>query len=614
MTQQALTIAVAPSGMTKLFNALVVSGAAFANQLDSETPSNQTLNVGDVPDTNISDYVLQLSGGSYSNASASLSSAAQQGAGSNQFKLSFSVNITVSFASWTESGKRAETVPHTGVVVYIPFGPTDCGAFGFTATGVVLAAMVQIVQNSQKQWEFSFVSPDADANDAPLSFGYPGASVLSQYNNSCSSGQIHDGMEGALNQIDYSTATQDAITPILDSITESGSLGAGIVFQWTPNTFVFPASSLGLQSGVTGLVTYNGTPFTPSGLTPPDLPLPAIPAGNDVQIYAADYLFTSLFWAYYSAGELSQTITPGMLAEPNLLNTSNFQDSIQALYQQYPNAEMEVVVEQSAAPQVSFIQGYLLPPPYILTPVALASLQGQLPAADYTALQDKVENIPFDQLGSLQDLVQTVLGGDAAKYGPSVVAAATTATASLASQLPGTVYSALLGIANIPYASHDAFVAALQQALGSGPAQQYGQLIEGVAALVLASLTHSPLCTFNVLSEGTWTQVFQIKITEQDFLHSFVLGVSGTAQTVQSQYQIAGNPTASLVSSNIPGVNASTFQGLWQYVLSPVYANVMQEVASAGVPVPFIEGYTFQGSTVSLQVGYADITANMMFS
>jgi hypothetical protein len=108
--------------------------------------------------------------------------------------------------------------------------------------------------------------------------------------------------------------------------------------------------------------------------------------------------------------------------------------------------------------------------------------------------------------------------------------------------------------------------------------------------------------------------VFQIQITEADFLHSFVLGVSGTAQTVQSQYQIAGNPTATLVSSNISGVTADTFAGLWQYVLSPVYANVMQEVASTGVPLPFIEGYTFQESTVSLQPGYADITANVVFS
>jgi hypothetical protein len=601
--------------MTKLFNALVVSGPAFANQLDSETPSDQTLNVGQVPDTNISNYVLQLTGGSFSGASASLTSATQLGAGSNQFQLDFNVDITVDFANWIESGTRTVT-PFRGPPYTENFGPNNCGAFSFTASGASLSATVEIAQNAQNQWEFSFVSPDTDSSNASLSFGYPGTSVLANYTNSCSNDQIHDGMESELNNIDYSSATQDAITQILDSVTESGSLGSGIVFQWTPNTFVFPQTSLGVQSGVTGLVTYNGTPFTPpSQLTPPNLPLPSIPGGNDVQIYAADYLFTSLFWAYYSAGQLSETITAGMLTDPAILNTSYFQESIQALYQEYPDAPMEVVVEQSAAPQVTFIQGYMVPAPYILTPVGLASLQSQLPKADYIALQDQVENVPFSQLASFQGLLQQVLGGDYATYGASVVTASTTATASLASQLPSTVYSALLGITNIPYPGYNAFVTALQEALGSGPAQQYGQTIEDVASVVLALLSHSPLCTFNVLWDGTWNEVLQIQITEQDYLDSFVLGVSGTAQTVQSQYQIAGNPTATLVSSEIPGVNVSTFVGLWQYVLLPeVYAKIMQEVAATGVPVPFIEGYTFQESTVALQVGYADITANVVFS
>src|SRR5216684_3178277 len=107
MSQQALTIAVSPTGLPKLFNALIVSGNAFANGLNSQTAADQNLNIGQVPDSNISQYVVNLQNGSFSGASATMNSVTQVGAGSNQFVMQFSVNISASYQSWVEQGTRA---------------------------------------------------------------------------------------------------------------------------------------------------------------------------------------------------------------------------------------------------------------------------------------------------------------------------------------------------------------------------------------------------------------------------------------------------------------------------------------------------------------------------
>lgn len=614
-TQQALTIAISPSGLPKLFDALIVSGSAFAAGLDSQTPPDQSLNIGQVPDTDIDEYVVSLTSGSFSGASAVMNSVNQQGPGSSQFTLNFTVAITASFGSWTESGRYARSFPHGGGVYYIRFGPADVGSFSFQASAIALSTTINITQSSGA-WAFSFVSANSNASNATLNFTIPSGSALAPYQGACSGQQqIYNAIESSLESLDYSSAVQRAVTPILKAITESGQLTPAIVFEWTPNTFVFPEVKNTLESGVTGIVTYNGTPFPPpAGVTPPNLSLPSVPTSFDLQLFAADYLFSSLYWAYFEAGQLTQTITPSMLAEPSQLNTSNFKKSITSLFQTYPNCNMDVVVAQSTAPLITFVPGYSLPPPYILTPQAMATLQGTLPVADYQELQNKMEDEPYTSLTAFQTDLATYLGNDCATYQAAVVAAATTPTVGLEAQLGATIYIDLMGITGLIYLTQADYIAVLQNAIGSSNTAKYQQMLCDAAATFIAVLNHNPQCTFNVQYQGNYIELFVIQIAETDFLTNFVLGESGSAVTIQSEYQIWGNPTATLVSSNFSGVNAGDFANLWQYVLSGVYASIMQRVASTGVPVPFIQGYTFQKSTISLQSGYASLIADILFN
>jgi len=622
-TQQALTIALSSTGIPKLMNALVASGGEFAATLNSEVPANQSMNIGNVPDTNIADYLVLLDTGSISSATATLSSVDQ--GSNNQFTLNYSVSMTVTYQSWIESGKRGERG------FEIPFGPNNCGAFSFSTSGISLDATIEIAQ-SGSSWTITFVSASTNSSGATVNPTFPSSSVLSQYPpGNCANGPILTTLEGVLNDINYNSAIQSAMTTILNQLAESGNLTPSITFQWTPNTFSFP--NPGLQAGVTGLVEYNGTAFSSSSITPPSLALPTVPPSNDLQLYAADYLFSSLYWAYYSAGSLSQTVTASMISNPSFLNTNGYCNLIPNFCSNYPpstypnGASMQVVISQPSAPTVSFVQVYVVPSPYILTPASLASIQSQIPATDYTNLQP-ILNIGYTTLASFQTAVQSALGGDYSSYGSIVITAGTTQTATvLEPLLSSSLYADLLTIQNEVYTSQSEFVTELQGVLGSGPASQYQTQIEQVAAVVVAQISHTPQMVFSVDAGGTWTNLWTIQINGPtptsgtagplvDTLANFALGTAGSAQTLQAQYFPTGsaNCSATLISSSVTGVNAGDFPLLWDLQFAGVYAEAMQAVVSEGVAVPYIEGYTFQDATVALQPGYADVTANISFS
>jgi hypothetical protein len=615
MTQQALTIAVAPSGLSKLFNALVVSGPAFATALNAEVPADQNLPLGDIGGSSdaCDDYVLVLQGGKFSNATATMNSVTQAGLTSANFTMAFSVSANVTYQHWIESYKWWVT-GWKGIGHFKHEGPDDLGNYSFSATGMALSAIVKIATDSSGKWQFSFVSAQSNSTAATINQSYPHDSVLNNLNTDCKGHDtVRPALEGALETIDYSVAVAGAISPILAQLSESGKLSASIVFDWTPNVFAFPGTLNTLQAGVTGIVSYNGAAYA-SNVTPPDLALPDLPAANDVRLFAADALFTSLYWAYFKAGALSQTITPGMIAEQAQLNTAFYKTAIPSLYTTYPNAGMQVVVAQSSAPGITFTAAFELPAPYVLTPAALLGLRPPALSASAWAALKTVENKGYNDLPTFQAALTTALGGEYAIYQAQVVAAASSATLTLGSGgMSSDLYGKLLTQVGVSYATQQLFEAALVNTLGSSAAQQYRQVIENAAAAVIANLNHTPLLTFSVLSNGNYVQVFQIQITETDVLTGFQLAQSGSSQTIQSVYQVQGMPSATLVSSILHDVNVSTIQALWQFTLSGVYASIMQQVAATGVPLPFIHGYTFQNALVTLRPGYADVAADINF-
>lgn len=907
MTTQALSVAVSNQGLTKLFNALVVSGPEFANNLNQWVPTSP-FSLGPLSVGNLINYYITLTGGTASNASATLTTVTQA-PGTSEFILSFSVDITVTYQSWNEQGVNV------GGQYPSKFGPTPCGSFSFTATGIVLDAFVEIAQSSG-QWQFTYVGAGCDASNATIPVNPPTQSMLHKLSvGPCGSSTIASSIEPELEGLSYSDAVQSAIQPVLQSLSESGQLTQYVNFQWTPNTFTFPPTQVGLETGVTGDVLFSnelfpgagvsftlppsvipdlndqqvdptitqtfqqfgialndptvtsvtagqawtiangsatytldysggsttsvsatgggvffaispsavadldsgtidatvktafagqnitlssdaevfiikpgqqwtiyndnvsyelqymsgggGSPpliaatgggvtivlpssvipdlddsqvdstitsaftafgaplesptvttvtagqqwtiqsgsssytlqagtgqpavdvqgqstiiaasvvpdldnglldttvigaFGQSGIDLPDtatvavvtlgsqwtvtngsttytlqysdpqvvvtstLPLPdvslptSINESYDVEFYATDYLFSALYWAFAEDQKLGMTITKGMLAEPAVLNTAYYQSSIPDLYQQYKDADMQVIVSPLSPPLVSFVPAFELPFPYIITPPVLASLAASLPAPAIAGLRSIVGE-GYTNANTFTSAVNSGLGDAYAPlYSETVVSAATTPamvtlSGLMADDSNANAYPALLTLCGQPFFTADA----LQTACLALPSFEqsdwtnYGTDITAAAQTVAAQFTHTPTCTYQVLSNGSAVTVFVIQISEVDILTNFQFGVANGVQTIQCDYQILGQPIATLTSSNIADVNPLTFGDIWTGSLGLVYGQIVQNVAATGVPVPWIEGYTLQESMVTLQPGYADVVANVAF-
>lgn len=620
MTQQALTIAVSSTGLPKLFGALVVSGDSFAAQLNQEQPSDQNLNIGDVAGNNCFNYVLSLASGAFSGATAIMNSVVQTATGQPDFTLSFDVNTTVNYGDWSETYTRYISGHHGGPGVNDNEGPTDCGPVSFSAQGVTLTATIQIAQSGPgAPWALSYVSATSDSTAANIDINYPGDSILNYVTNENCHGDdlIKSSLVTAIDTIKYDSAVEQTIDPILAQIKNSGQLSSAIAFDWTPNVFAFPMPLNTLQAGVTGIISYNGTPFTPPG-TSPALSLPDLPSSNDIRLFAADTLFSSLFWAYYKAGSLSLTVTPGMLAEQAQLTTDFYATLIPNLYQKYPDCNMELVIDQSAAPTITFAAAYRLPPPYILTSAALLTLQPTLKpvlsAAEWTALT-ALENQGQTTLPPFQAALQKALTvGNYATYQAQIITAASSPTLALGTGgMPADLYTRLLNLVDLTYLTQAKFETALDNTLGSSAAQQYLTVILTAASTNVANLVHSPTLTFNVLTSGSYVEVFVIQVQETDILTGFQIAQSGSNQTIQSIYEMQGNPVVALISSAIGDVNVDDIALLWATAFSGIYAQIMQAVASTGVPLPFIQGYRFQNSLITLNPGYADLAADIQF-
>ena len=108
-----------------------------------------------------------------------------------------------------------------------------------------------------------------------------------------------------------------------------------------------------------------------------------------------------------------------------------------------------------------------------------------------------------------------------------------------------------------------------------------------------------------------------MSIDETDLQQNFHLGIgSNNTQTVQFDFQLINSETkATLVSSNIPGINVSTFPSIWNLGMHTAYLNVMQSLGRAGVPLPFMAGFQFRfdEATVTVQPGYADVLTDVEF-
>lgn len=186
---------------------------------------------------------------------------------------------------------------------------------------------------------------------------------------------------------------------------------------------------------------------------------------------------------------------------------------------------------------------------------------------------------------------------------------------TLVDQLPADVYNDIVGLNNIVFLDQGTFLGALQNAIGP-TFEKYATQIEQAALVNGAIATHNVQAVFNVIKGGKTVPVFVVNFQETDFQQNFHLASAGNNQTVQFDFQLIDSMTsAQLVSSTIPGIDATTFPTIWNFTLQSVYAIETQKMAHTGVPLPFMAGlqYIFDQATVAVQPGYADVLANVEY-
>lgn len=419
--------------------------------------------------------------------------------------------------------------------------------------GAMTITIVFKFEYANSAWALTLVSATPDSSN--LTPNIPSDSIVnSEEYAGCFKTSVSDTTKSAVDTIDFSGAINTAVTPAFGSIPSTGQLTSDISFNFPMGPSGLTfPNNSGIATGVTGDTTYGTTEYP--GTNPPQLALPPIPANNHLQYYASDYTFNSLFWAFFEAGLLVATASPSNVPDPAALNTANYKNTpLQALYDAYPNAGMTAKITALAAPTVTFASIY-----------------------DLTAA-----NLP-----------------------------------NLKSQLPDSVYTSLQAISGQVYMNEAAFFQALQQTLGQAAADQYKTIIEGVALVVGAVVTHSIQVVLNVISGGSAIPVIIFDVTETDVLQGFALGIAGTTQTLQFQFQIVQPlTTATFVSSTIPGINSGDWGFIYNWVLQPVFATEVAKMGQNGVALPRINGFDFlfKNATITLQPGYAAVLADVQYT
>jgi len=245
-----------------------------------------------------------------------------------------------------------------------------------TATVVVQFSFV----SAHNAWEITVRDTSGQASGVQANI--PSKSILQHQENSCTESHVSDATAQAIDGIDFATPINSLITGIVGTIPGSGNLGNGILYDFSlgDSGLLFPGND-GIQMGVKGGASYNGTPF--SGDKPPSLPLPATPGDNDVHhlnMYVSNYEVDALNWAYYKAGKLNLTVKPQDLPDPHALSVSTY-TTFEPTLKPYSAFVMFADIAQSAAPVSSFQVVY------IYTAAVLELLKKQLPEDIYQLIQ-----------------------------------------------------------------------------------------------------------------------------------------------------------------------------------------------------------------------------------
>jgi hypothetical protein len=191
-------------------------------------------------------------------------------------------------------------------------------------------------------------------------------------------------------------------------------------------------------------------------------------------------------------------------------------------------------------------------------------------------------------------------------------------------QLGQTVWSevgqALTSLSGNSFVTQSGFEQALKNI--DSQLELYYAVIEQYAGTPAAVMTHDLQCVLNVLSQSSAIPVVTFDIAQTYVLENLGLAISsnGTAQTITFTFSqpFDTTPTATFVSSTLPGVNNVDFGFIWM-ALAANWMQVLSDIGKAGVPLPRIPSFNFLFDQAQLTVvppaggatGYVNVVTDL---
>jgi len=358
---QALSVAISPAGVQFLAQRIVVS--QLTSLLGTLGPADRTIPIPDFgTDVNGTAYwnvSIALTNGSLSGFAPAFTSLAQAtppaGVPGSRFTLVLTAPPFSAGYTWTEN-YRSNTC-YTGGGCHGGSGPATMGygpGFASMATTVVLAF---VYDAPSATWDIDLVGTPVTAVTGAQA-NIPGSSILQNEDQRCFSSNVSDATADAVSRIDFGGLVSTLFPPVLHSIPASGHLTADITFDFAVGDagLTFPGQA-GIAAGVTGAVTYKGTTY--AGTPPAALPLPPPPPdAHHVQVYVSSYEVDALLWAFYEAGALTVTATPGDIPDPDALKCKTY--ALVPGFKPYAALGMTAHITPKAAPTVTFGDTWLL--------------------------------------------------------------------------------------------------------------------------------------------------------------------------------------------------------------------------------------------------------------
>lgn len=420
---QAITIAIGKTGIDFFVQQLLADH--IIQLLGNMTPPDRTIPFDFVIKYNFNpaktgyfeaqNIVVVLTQGKLINFTPVLESITQQAKG----VFSLAIESTGGFSAqyqWNESydqqdvyyGQHTDEGEQHNTFTYTP-------AFSQLNIAIPLIFSFDTTKNA---WVLSTgqVSSDPDVTQPNI----PSRSIL-QYQSAgnCYGTQVSAATAQAVGAIDFASVIDTLLQNVFASIPGSGNLGDGILYNFSlgDSGLLFPGND-GIQMGVEGGASYNGTAF--SGVTPPSLPLPVPLADSDkyhLNMYVSNYEIDALTWAFTQAGKLNMVLNPTDIPDPDVLKVKTYSGTVPALkpYQYYA---MQAQVKQNSAPVTAFQTVYQF------TTAVMTTLQNQLPGPVWQLLNN---NIAGNNYASQSDLEANLQGiGVASSYFATIEAAAKT--------------------------------------------------------------------------------------------------------------------------------------------------------------------------------------------